>query len=938
MAAQIRSLQGFDDLLEQAGLGSLVWSFWSYLAARYYHYIIAAFTSLILLFGLALHTPDLFALVAVAGYGGYFLFRKLMPARWERAFYRPNIQFARAQAALVFITLLLLAVADADRMTLWLLFVPVILLTSKHCSTWRLLIVIGEAGLILLAVRLTRSSVPLTSPDFFTANADLWLQYLWIGQLTFILHFLVRNVQARNETIAAYSAVNQLARDVDMTDTGSAQQWQPLLMALVQHLKGGCASTWLIDPKTQRLRRIAGVTRQPQTEQWTMPDDTEPVPELALDSEDLLAVVARTGRSAHAHPAAASQARTLCPDLAAELAVPINIGSHERGMTLGVLSIGFRAPAFRARLVPEYVNYMQALINQAKGMLIYAQRLDELLALQDVSRQVSHSLDLNTVLDSILAAMVGTLGFEFATISLVDEDRGLIRSVRGRNVPADWLAAAVHPLDSRDIQAHIVRTGETLVITGWDERFDWRIYDQFGHDAMTRVFTPICARDETTGAARAIGTIEAGYFRADQAMVSRDQLRLLNAFTIQMALAIEHAQLLQRIQKKADMLTSLHHVGQAITGARNPAAVLNEIGAKARTLLNADIVMVYRYHAAEPRIEPPLICGAVEARFRPNLDVTQENLLTRLLKETRPYYSPDALHDPLLATPADEAGNRPSRSKKTFVQRRNIRSFVALPLIAQGETLGLMFVNYFGRRQFDSDDRQAHELFAQQAAVALKNAYSHELARELAVREERVRLSRELHHSVSQALFSIKTKAYHLLEDVGIPEPDVRDEVGKIFEIAHETSNDTGFIIDELRAPTDENRHLVTGVEEYVRRIKRWYNLEVTWDVTACPVLAPKVEQALLRLAREALNNAVRHAHCKAITVRCEADEQQLRLTIHDDGRGFNPASVLPGKWGLINMRDLAIEAGGEFTIESMPGQGTRIRVCVSLQPEEEDS
>lgn len=935
MAAEAKPLQGFDDLLEEAGLGSLVWSTSSYFAGRYYHFIIAAFTLGILLLALPHHTSELFALAAACVYLGYFIFRKLMPSRWERVFYRPAVQFIRAQVILAFISVLLFVVPDADHMLVWLLFVPVILLTSKHCSTVRLLVVIGEVGVILLVVRLIHSGLPTSLSSFFMGNVVLWLQYLWIGQLTFVLHFLVRNVQARNETIAAYSAVHQLAREVDMSDASSARQWQPLLMALVRHLKGGCASTWLLDPKTQRLRRIAGLKRDAATEQWLMPTEAELDLDLPLDGDDLLARVARTGQSAHAQPPIGSPARSLCPDLTAELVVPINIGAGERSTTLGVLSVGFRASSFRPRLVPEYVNYMQALINHAKAMLIYAQRLDELVALQEVSQQVSHSLDLNTVLDSILCALVDTLGFEFATISLVDEDHGLIRSVRGRHVSERWLAAAVHPLDSDDIQAHVVRTGETLVITGWDDRLDGHIYDRFGHDNMTRVFKPIRARAEATGEARVIGTLEAGYFQADHAAISRDQLRLLEAFTIQMALAIEHAQLLHRTQQKAEMLASLHQVGQAISGAREPAAVLNEIGAQARTLLNADIVMVYPYHAAGPRLEAPLICGEVEARFRPNLDLSQENLLTRLLKETRPYYSPDALHDPLLATPASDDGRRPSRSRKTFVQRRNIRSFAALPLIAQGETLGLMFVNYFGRRQFDADDRQAHELFAQQAAVALANAYHHELARELAVREERVRLSRELHHSVSQALFSIKTKAWYLLEEVGLQQPGIRDEVNKIFEIAHDTGNDTGFIIEELRAPTDENRHLVTGVEEYVRRIKRWYSLDVAWEVTVCPCLAPKVEQALLRLAREALNNAVRHAHCHTITVRCEADEQQLRLIIHDDGRGFNPASVLPGKWGLINMRDLAKEAGGEFSIETTPGLGTTIQVSVILQTEE---
>jgi hypothetical protein len=221
MAARMKPLYGFDDLLDEAGLGSLVWSPFSYYAAHFYHYIIAAFTTAILILALALQLPDWFALLCISGYGLYFLFRKLMPAAMERRFYRSRNQFIRAQVAVVFVALLLAVVPQAEQLTLWLLFVPVFLMTSKHCSTTALGVVALEACLILLGLRWRQFAAPVSVQEFIMRNTALWLEMLWLAQIAFILHFLVRNIQARSETIAAYYAVNQLASDVDMTDAAA---------------------------------------------------------------------------------------------------------------------------------------------------------------------------------------------------------------------------------------------------------------------------------------------------------------------------------------------------------------------------------------------------------------------------------------------------------------------------------------------------------------------------------------------------------------------------------------------------------------------------------------------------------------------------------------------------------------------------------------------
>jgi signal transduction histidine kinase len=926
----------FEDLVREAGLRSLRWSPLSYYAGKHYHWIVAAFTTLILVASFAGRVPWWFAVGGSGLYVIYVAARKSLPPDLERKFYQRDVQFIRAELAFLFITLILVAVPFTTQSNVWLLFVPVILLTSKRCRTWQFAIMVGEACLILLAVRVQQQTLA-TPVDWL----DLLSTWLWIGLLSFILHYLIRNIEARSQTIASYDFVNILANQVDVTATSAEQQWQPLLDALVRTTEGSCATVWLVDRQTGYLQRVASVLRggvDPiMIVPWTPAEDTPIAPE----DRALIATVTRTGQPDHTSDPTAMTSRAVCPAVASEFAVPIEIGAGEQRAMLGALSVGFQKRAYKPRLRQSYSIFMQGLVNQAKPMLIYTRRLEEIMALQNIGRQVSHSLDLTVVLDAILHAIVDTLGFQFAIISLVDEERQEIRAARGLNVSDEWLAMCQHHLSDKDIQADIVRTGQCEVLTEWDERFDRAIWDKFDHGNMVRVFMPIAVLDAATGRDRVIGTIEAGHYRGQRSTIAPYELRMLEAFEDQAAVAIEHAQLLQRTRQHAEVLASLHVVGQSLALARDPRTVLHEIGGQAQTLLKADLVMLYRYHRATNEVDAPLIFGEVEPGFKPLLSMGQHNLLTHLLRDTQtPHYEPAAaqIDQPI----GSESAAPAERSGRTFIQEEHIQSLAGIPLVINGETLGVMFINYRARQSFDDDERQLHELFAQQAAAALKNAESNELTRQLIVRGERDHLSRELHQSVAQALFGIGLKADTLADVMERHKPALaaeaaliastaQREAGKITEMVEMAGRDLSFLINELRRPLDESQHLVTGLEEYARRLNRWFDASVKLEIANCPLLPPETEQVLLRLAREALNNAVRHAHSQTIVVRLGVETDVMRLIVQDDGCGFDQSWVPEEKWGLKNMNELAQQIKARLSIESEIEVGTRVSVELSL-------
>jgi GAF domain-containing protein len=145
--------------------------------------------------------------------------------------------------------------------------------------------------------------------------------------------------------------------------------------------------------------------------------------------------------------------------------------------------------------------------NQSSGHI--SNRQDELLALLESLHLSAAAMPdvqaLDEAMESILAELTEKLNFEFAAISLVDEYRDCIETVRGRNISPGWIMRAKHGLKDRDIQTHIVNTRETKVIAGWDDLLDKEIYERFEHSRLARVWAPILSDKQGV-----IGTIEAG--------------------------------------------------------------------------------------------------------------------------------------------------------------------------------------------------------------------------------------------------------------------------------------------------------------------------------------------------------------------------------------------------------------------------------------------
>ena len=268
------------------------------------------------------------------------------------------------------------------------------------------------------------------------------------------------------------------------------------------------------------------------------------------------------------------------------------------------------------------------------------------------------------------------------------------------------------------------------------------------------------------------------------------------------------------------------------------------------------------------------------------------------------------------------------------------QAYVGAPIRAKGHVLGVLSVVGETGRQFKTEEVTLLASIADEVGVAMEKARLYQQAEQLAVVRERERLARELHDSVTQSLYSLTllSEAGRRLADAGDVER-VGGYVDRLGEISQQALKEMRLLVYELRPLALRREGLVGALQQRLDAVERRAGVDARLLIEGKIELAAAVEEALYRIAQEALNNALKHAMATSVTVHvCAEDdrvtgERTVRLEVVDNGRGFNPDALDDtGGLGLVSMRERTEKLGGTLTVISSPGKGTTIRVCVKLE------
>jgi signal transduction histidine kinase len=262
----------------------------------------------------------------------------------------------------------------------------------------------------------------------------------------------------------------------------------------------------------------------------------------------------------------------------------------------------------------------------------------------------------------------------------------------------------------------------------------------------------------------------------------------------------------------------------------------------------------------------------------------------------------------------------------------DMRSFLGVPIVSpDGTIIGAFYLTEKdGAEVFDAEDQELIELLAAHASIAITNARLYEQSRELSILSERNRLALELHDVVSQKLFSVMLTAEAAATQIDRDLVAARAQLERLRELAREALDELRSLILGLRPAELERDGLEGALRKEVELLRRVHGTNVELEVEADARIEPgERELALLRIAHEALHNAVRHAHAENVTVRVGGTNGTLVVEVSDDGVGFEPdsADLRSRHLGLTSMEERARELSGRLHIRSAPGKGTTVRI-----------
>jgi two-component system NarL family sensor kinase len=263
-----------------------------------------------------------------------------------------------------------------------------------------------------------------------------------------------------------------------------------------------------------------------------------------------------------------------------------------------------------------------------------------------------------------------------------------------------------------------------------------------------------------------------------------------------------------------------------------------------------------------------------------------------------------------------------------------LRYHASIPLYAHGKQLGVLNVASPDWRQLSAADLRLLYTVGDLVSIAVERARLFARQAEFGATLERNRLAREIHDTLAQGLAAITLQletADALLEAGAGPERTQR-AVSQALGLARANLEEARRSVLDLRAAPLEGRSLAQALSALAEESLSKGDVLVRFHATGGGRPLPsRVEAGLYRIAQEALANAMRHAAAHTIRLKLLAQSGQVRLLVTDDGRGFDANAIPKDRYGLAGIYERVRLLGGKLTLQSSPGQGTRVEVLVPL-------
>ncbi len=609
------------------------------------------------------------------------------------------------------------------------------------------------------------------------------------------------------------------------------------------------------------------------------------------------------------------------------LGVPLNIGEH----TLGFLMLDKYEPDFysdgSAALAAAFAAHAAIAIRNAQFFDLERRQTRQLEGLHQLSMGITAQLDLNTLLETTAQYAIDLLGGKSGGLYLYRPDREVI----------EWSVAIGESLFSigstlkkgEGLSGRVWESGEPLNVgdyRAWEGQAE--VYE--GYPWKSIIGAPIIRGDTFYGVLNVLADEVDAFSDSDQ--------KVLDLFTTQAAIALDNAQLFDRLNQRNHELAMLFDLGQRLTRQLDLNSLL-------QTVVTAVVTSISTVEASSVWLPEP-----------------GKELLKLVAWEGHPDEAMKGMSIPISKSLAGQIYT--SKQAKIFQDVQNnstfykfgadtvdkVRTIMGVPLIFEGQIIGVMAADNFKHIDaFSQDDLQFFQSLAGAASIAIQNArlfdsvnlqsiQLRDLATQLAALEEleRKRLSQELHDRVGQNLTALSINLNMVKTFLPVEsEPILGNRLDDSQVLVEETAQHIRDVMADLRPPVLDDYGLMAALRWYSDRFTSRTGISVTVQGDAnAPRLNMTLETTLFRIAQEALTNISRHAEARNVQIELNTLPGSTQFIIADNGKGFETAELSLAKdrpgWGLQIMQERIEAIGGEFLIETPPEGGTVIKVMVT--------
>jgi len=527
--------------------------------------------------------------------------------------------------------------------------------------------------------------------------------------------------------------------------------------------------------------------------------------------------------------------------------------------------------------------------------------------------EISSELELRPLLTRIVTHACDLLGADDGSIGLFDPVKKVIRTEAVCRMPLRELGAETGP--GIGLAGAVLSRGEPVVLARYDDLPNITLPELAANSVIGM---PIVSRGKLVGFF--------GIGARPPRLFDIQDLSTLELFGRHAAIAIENAMRYQRERARNERMALIARVARLVSLQMEPrelvataAQVIHEQLGYPNVvipLLEKDL-LVYRAHAGAYRQ-----VFKDEYRLHMSKGIAGAAARTRLVQICN-----DITKDPRYVPPPKPI---------------DVCSELSVPIVLGHEVFGV--INIEGSRSFEDEDVSSIQVIADHLAVAIKNAELFDESREAAVMRERARLARDLHDSVTQVLSSISMISQSLVSAWQRDPKEGERRAHRLEELAQMAFGEMRALLRELRPLANETEQpsatpgsrddvASCGLRRALQRLLAVLAPEtpvVTLDFSGYRYQVLEHEEAIYRICQEAIANALRHSGAANLAVRAQVQEDGwVRVEVADDGCGFDVTATQPerlqGGLGTQTMCERAIALGGRTTVDSAPGQGTRV-------------